>query len=373
MAWFWRWLSGGAAVAALLYALALALSTLELSWRPEPFDTIAATTSEPGWVNEATYLMLNKSRFAEPANRIVITGASTARDPLRPDLIQARLPGWQVANASLSGAEIAEYQDLVDLYYSERARAAGGRTIWVFGMTFMQFRPSPYRNGVENPTAAEAQRAGLYHRGADGRLAASYPPAVEHAIELLRRPQVMVASWPRRIGRTLVFESSIPGIRAIADRFRPHDPVQRWTDYMRDANLDAIVIPPQVRHDLLARRLADAGGDLPSPVEEYGRFASLIRFIQAHGDKVVILELPMPDWHLAGFPRSVALHRAMMARLRQMFGNDRFGYLSMEDYDAGNDYIDSAHPKPFMWPIMSARLADWLRTSGLLSDSQGPR
>src|SRR5689334_10263782 len=127
MAWFWRWLGGGAAVALLLYAVALALSTLELSWRPEPFDTIAATT-------------------AEPANRIVITGASTARDPLRPDLIQARLPGWQVANASLSGAEIAEYQDLVDLYYSERSRAAGGRTIWVFGMTFMQFRPSPYRN-----------------------------------------------------------------------------------------------------------------------------------------------------------------------------------------------------------------------------------
>jgi hypothetical protein len=355
------------AVAIALYALAIPLSTLELSWRPAPFDSIAATTSEPGWVNEASYLMLNKSAFAEPANRVVITGASNARDPLRPDLVQRRLPGWEVANASLSGAEIAEYRDLVDLYYSERDRADGGRTIWVFGITFMQFRPSPYRNGVENPTATEAMRAGLFHRGSDGRLVASYPPVLEHAVETARRPQAMISSWPRRIARNLVFESSIPGVKAIADRFRPNDPVQRWTDYMRDADLDAIVIPPSVRNDLLARRLADAGGDIPSPAAEYVRFANLIRDIQAHGDAVVICDLPMPDWHLAGFPRSEAFHQAMMARLREMFGrNDHFGHLSMQDLDIGNNYIDSAHPKPRLWPIMSARLADWLRNSGLL-------
>src|SRR6185295_14876644 len=143
MAWFWRWLGGGAAAALVLYAGALLLSTLELSWRPVPFDSVAATTSEPGWVNEASYLMLNKSRFADAANRVVITGASNARDPFRPALIQRGLPGWEVANASLSGAEIAEYQDLVDLYYSERDRGDRARTVWVFGMTFMQFRPSP--------------------------------------------------------------------------------------------------------------------------------------------------------------------------------------------------------------------------------------
>src|SRR3989442_2897403 len=149
MRWFWRWLGGGLMAAIALYAVALSLSILELSWRPAPFDTVAATTSEPGWVNEAGYLMLNKSAFAEPANGIVLTGASNARDALRPELIQRRLPGWEVANASPSGAAIAEYQDLVDLYYSERDRANRGRTIWVFGITFMQFRPSPYRNGVE--------------------------------------------------------------------------------------------------------------------------------------------------------------------------------------------------------------------------------
>jgi len=366
MAWFWRWLCGGVAAALALYAVALLLGTQELSWRPAPFDSVAATTSEPGWVNEAVYLMLNKSAFAEPANRVVITGASNARDPFRPALIQRRLPGWEVANASLSGAEIAEYRDLVDLYYSERERGGRARTVWVFGITFMQFRPSPYRNGVENPTAAAAMRAGLFHRGQDGRLAASYPPAVEHVLETALRPQVMVSSWPRRIGRSLVFESSIPGVKAIADRFRPDDPVQRWTDYIRDANLDSIVIPQSVRNDLLARRLADAGGDVPSPAAEYVRFANLIREIQARGDEVVICDLPMPDWHLAGFPRSEAFHEAMIARLRQLFGSDRFGYISMRDLSASENFIDSAHPKPRLWPEMSARLADGLRSLHVL-------
>jgi hypothetical protein len=356
------------AVAIVLYALAIALSMLELSWRPTPFDSIAATTSEPGWVNEANYLMLNKSAFAEPRNRVVIAGASNARDSLRPDLIGRDLPGWEVANASLSGAVVSEYRDLVDIYYSERGRASRARTVWVFGLTYMQFRPSPYPNGVENATATAAMRAGLFRRGSDGRLIASYPPALEHGLETALRPQVMISSWPRRIARTLVFKANIPGVKAIADRFRPDDPVQRWTDYMRDANLDAIVIPQEVRHDLLARRLADAGGDVPSPATEYARFATLIRDIQAHGDAVVICELPMPDWHLAGFPNSETFHQAMMARLRQDFDGDGFGHTSMRDLDDADNYIDSAHPKPRLWPVMSARLADWLRSSRLIAD-----
>ena len=366
MRWFWKWLGGGIAVAAALYALAIALSLLELSWRPDPFDSVAATTSEPGWVNEASYLMLNKSRFAEPANRVIITGASNSRDPFRPALIERRLPGWEVANASLSGAAIAEYQDLADIYYSERGEARdGSRTVWVFAVTFMQFRPSPYRNGAENPTATEALRAGRFERGADGRLRPAYPDQVDDAFETVLRPQVMLSSWPRRIARTLVFESSIPGVRALADRFRPSDPVQRWTDYMRHADLNAIVIPPSVRRDLLARRLADSGGDRPSPATEYARFASLIRSIQARGDTVVICDLPLPDWHVAGFPRSDAFHEAMIARLRQMFG-DSLGYISMRDLTAADNYIDSGHPKPRLWPVMSARLAEGLKASGVL-------
>jgi hypothetical protein len=368
MKWFWKWLGGGLAAAAALYALAVLSSMLELSWRPATFDTVAATTSEPGWVNEANYLMLNKSLFAEPANRVVITGASDARDPFRPDLMERRLPGWEVANASLSGAAIAEYRDLIDLYYNEHDRAGRGRTVWVFAVTFMQFRPSPYRNGVENPTATAAMHAGLFHRGRDGRLVASYPPAVEHALEIALRPQVAASSWPRRIGRALIFESSIPGVKAIADRFRPNDPVQRWTDILRDADLDTLVIPPSVRRDLLARRLADAGGDIPSPAAEYVRFANLVRDIQAHGDAVVVCDLPLPDWHLAGFPRSEAFHETMIARLRQIFGSDRFGYMSMRDLGESDNYIDSAHPKPRLWPVMSARLADWLRSSPLLEE-----
>jgi hypothetical protein len=365
MRWFWKWLGGGLAVAAAVYALAIALSLVELSWRPDPFDSVASTTTEPGWVNEASYLMLNKSAFAEPGDRIVITGASNARDPFRPVLIERRLPGWEVANASLSGAFVAEYRDLVDIYYSERQAGPGSRTVWVFAVNFMHFRPSPYRNGVENPTATEALRAGRFRRGADGRLTPSYPEGVERALETAMRPQAMISSWPRRIARALVFESRIPGVKALADRFRPGDPVQRWTDYMRHADLDAIVIPPSVRRDLLARRLADSGGDRPSPAAEYARFASLIRSIQARGDSVLICDLPLPDWHVARFPRSDAFHQAMIARLRQAFGPS-LGYVSMRDLDASDHYIDSAHPKPRLWPVMSARLAEGLRASGLL-------
>jgi hypothetical protein len=87
---------------------------------------------------------------------------------------------------------------------------------------------------------------------------------------------------------------------------------------------------------------------------------------------VVICDLALPDWHVAGFPRSDAFHQAMIARLRRIFGNDRFGYVSMRDLGAADNFIDSGHPKPRLWPVISSRLADWLRSSRLLEERPAP-
>ena len=366
MASLWRWIGGALLVAGALYLLAIALSGLAIPWRPQPFDTAAATTSHPGWVNEGRYFLLNKHGFAAAGDRVVITGASTARDPFRPALIATRLPGWEVANASLSGAEIEEYRDLVDLYYADRRRGPGGRTIWVFAFSYMQFRPDGVPPGGENPTATEAMRMGLYRRE-NGRLVPRYPAPVERALVAALRPQAVAASLPNRAGRWLVHESGLPGMGALAARLRGDDKVRGWIDELRHRDLDRVSIPPPVRAALLEHRLADVGGDTPSPAAQYARFAALIARIRAEGDAVVLVGLPLPDWHLAAVRRSDAHHQAMLRGVLGRFADDpNVGYLSMRDLGDAENFFDSGHTEPRLWPLMSARLAEWLRAQPML-------
>ncbi|RZJ45145.1 MAG: hypothetical protein EON86_02000, partial [Brevundimonas sp.] len=163
MTHFWKWLVVSVVCALVGYGALILASGLSLPWRPVHFDTQLANTTQRGWVNEARYFVLNKRAFEEPGDRVVVLGASTARDPFRPELMQPRLLGWQVANAALSGAAVSELGDAVDLYYQER-RPGSGRTVFVFALTYLQFVPKSFPQGVDNPLATEAMRGGLYAR-----------------------------------------------------------------------------------------------------------------------------------------------------------------------------------------------------------------
>src|SRR5690606_22896179 len=117
---FWKWLGVSTLWAAVLYGGLIVLSAQQIPWRSPHFDSAAPTTTQPGWGNEARYFMLNKPVFDTLDDRVLILGASNARDPFRPDIMEADLAGWKVANASLSGAGIGEIADAVDLYYLDR-------------------------------------------------------------------------------------------------------------------------------------------------------------------------------------------------------------------------------------------------------------
>jgi hypothetical protein len=365
---FWKWLGVSAGGAAVAYGALIAASGLAIPWRPEHFDTHVVNETERGWVNEARYFVLNKDRFAEPGNRVTILGASNARDPFRPDLMETRLPGWQVANASLSGAAIGEIADAVDLYYLERESGADGRTVFVVCLNYLQFLP---QSGEGNPLTAEALRGGLHERR-DGRLQARYPEPVEHLVEAAFRPQAVAASLPNQFKRAVLANPDLPAIKNVMDRFRGQDPLSRWTEAIGEArDLNRLDVPPDVQAALMAQRRAGLGGDRPIPASEFARLAALIDRIRARGDAIVVLDLPLPDWHRAGLPIAEATYSA---RLRQVLapyaGDPSVGYLSLREYDAASNFFDSAHTKPRMWPVMSVRLADALASMPAVSGAR---
>lgn len=372
MTHFWKWLALSTACAALAYGALVGLTALVLPWNPTQFDTAVVNTTERGWVNEARYFVLNRKAFAESDDDIVIIGASNARDPFRPDIMESEMPGWDVSNASLSGAMIDEVADAVDLYYLAKETGADGRTVFVIALNYLQFVPPNRPEGADNPLATEAMRGGLFERR-EGRLQPNYPSPVERTVEAVFRPQALVASLPRRAFRAVFVNPDLPAVKNLVDRFRGDDPLSRWTETIGEhPDLDALNVPPDVQQALLEQRLAGMGGDEALPPDGFRRLAELIARIRARGDAVVILDLPLPEWHLAGVPLADASYRSGVEAVVSRHPGPGVDFLSLRTFNDPDNFFDSAHAKPRLWPVMSRRLADMLEASPALAEPAGP-
>jgi hypothetical protein len=358
MARLWSWLVPSFAVAMIAYAALIWLSAVEIPFRPTHFDTQAPTTSEPGWDSDVRYFMLNKHRFSEPGDQMIVLGASTARDPFRPGLMQRALLGWKVANASLSGANISQIADEIDLIYREKAEKRSGKTIFVFALTYLQFRPTLYAEGQENPLATEAMRGSLYLRR-QYQLVPRFNAPIEGALLTLFRPQAVAASLPHRAFKALFVNPSFPNIKAFVDRFRDRDPVARWTEFIGEhPDLNSIIVPPEMQTALMQQRLAATKGDTPLPPEEFVTLARTIKAIRSHGDGVVIVDLPLPQWHRRG---AVIGDRSFLAGIEKIRAENRatgeIAFLSLREFDDDGNFFDSGHTKPRLWPVLSEKVA----------------
>jgi hypothetical protein len=366
---FWKWLALSTAFAALAYGALIGLTAFVLPWNPAQFDTAVVNSTERGWVNEARYFVLNRKAFAEADDDIVIIGASNARDPFRPDLMEADLTGWDVSNASLSGAMIDEVADAVDLYYLAKDAGSDGRTVFVIALNYLQFVPPNRPEGADNPLATEAMRGGLFERS-EGRLRPLYPRPVERTVEAVFRPQALVASLPRRAFRAVFVNPDLPAVKNLVDRFRDDDPLSRWTETIGEhPDLDALNVPPDVQQALLEQRLAGMGGDRALPPDGFRSLAELIARIRSRGDAVVILDLPLPEWHLAGVPLADASYRSGVEAVVARHPRDEADFLSLRAFNDPDNFFDSAHAKPRLWPVMSRRLAEMLAASPTLGES----
>jgi hypothetical protein len=168
----------------------------------------------------------------------------------------------------------------------------------------------------------------------------------------------------------------LPAVKNLVDRFRGDDPLSRWTETIGEhPDLDTLDVPADVQRALLEQRLAGMGGDRALPPDGFRRLAELIARIRARGDAVVILDLPLPEWHLAGVPLADASYRSGVEAAMTPYPGPGVEYLSLRAFNDPDNFYDSGHAKPRLWPVMSRRLADMLAASPVLAEpasSAGP-
>lgn len=357
---FWKLAGLTLAFVGLLYGLVV-LAVLAISPAPT-FDTDVTTRQQPLWGNPARYAVFHQSHFATDADRVVILGASNAREGLRPQIIDDTLPGWTVDDLGLSGAtlNVSELEDARQLVRDAQPDTRKGRTIYVLGLTYTVFADDV--PGTDNPVEQEMLRY-QYVRGADGALHPRLPLAASPAISALARPLEFVRALPRVAARSVLtpeLKASVKGL--IGQAPAPGEPVDFGAFIAAQPDLNSVTLTDTMRADLLRERLGAAQGDRPLSDQQFRRLNVLIDRILAEGDAVVIADLPVPEWHLAGLPNRQASYRAQLSGvLARHAGDARVGYLDLSGLNAADDFYDSIHAKPRHRVTLSRRLGAYLQ------------
>lgn len=357
---FWALTGVTALLSGLIYGIAVIIALVVVP--VTDFDTDVTTREQKLWGNPARYAVFNQAHFVEDTDRIVLLGASTVREGLRPGVIDDSLPGWTVDGLGLSGAlmNVREVEDAIQIVQDAQPIARSRRTVYVLGVTYTLFAEDI--PNTDNPTATEMLRH-HYVREPDGDLRTRLPIGASPFVSAVYRPLEFIRAAPRVLAQIVLTPElkirlkSLMGIETV-----PGTAVDFSTFIATQKDLDAVVLPDAMRTDLLRQRIEAVGGDRPLSDQQFRTLDALIRVITERGDAIVIVDLPLPDWHTSGLPIRQASYRdRLSAALADHADNPRVGYLDLSGLNAGEAFYDSAHAKPRTRLVWSREVGFYLR------------
>src|SRR5258707_9085511 len=85
-----------------------------------------------------------------------------------------------------------------------------------------------------------------------------------------------------------------------------------------------------------------------------------IRALLYSGEKVVLVDLPIPAWHREASPYQPSYRRAPTDLLLEVGDRPHFSSLNIDDLDNDLDYSDEGHTKLHLADVWSTRLASKL-------------
>ena len=338
----------------LVSALGLYLSMLVLTLvvfpnrngNNEPIDTARAPSTL--YVTEPKYVVMSRASLAKDRPRVIFVGASNTVVGFKQPQVAAALPGIEVDNLGVGGANITEISQVVDLVEEAETDASRRNTTFVIAVWYGEFAQdevkwrTPDRVAGDTDINIEQYRYGFYHRTDVGP-----------------KPLLPISDLPFEIGLIRPYLVLDEVSRAVTAQLRAslfHVPAAR-TDQERDA---IAVGEPERERDLLywqdQMRVKSELSD-----EQFSVLKATIGRILASGGRVVLVDLPIPRWHSSRSPfyRSYLQRRDVLLKALQDRPGFRFVDMGAQDNDL--DFSDEVHPKPSIAPRWASTIADALR------------
>ncbi len=311
----------------LIYVVLLGVS---LVLEPLPVDDgrLDSARSEQSFLKvEPAYVAFRSRLVAGHDPAILLIGPSNVRVGLRPELLAPLVPGTQVHNLAVGGANIDGMEAAIDLVYAHRrpgAERAG--LVFVLGLWYGEFLHHE-SNPTATPLARQMMRFGLFRREAGGGVGLGVPPALFDVAVHAARPLFMVQNLLGAQGWLM-----------------------RWLRPERAA-------AAQVTTG--AAILGDPR-DFPLPTAQFERLVQLAEKVEHGGGRLVLADLPQRRDFTRNSPLWGRYQEVKTPWFAQAVAHGA-KVVDLSDLDDEADFGDATHPRPEAAPKWARRLADGLR------------
>ncbi|MET4481510.1 hypothetical protein [Bradyrhizobium sp. F1.13.3] len=296
------------------------------------------------------YVFLGRSVLNSAGEKAILVGASNTGVGFIQRSIQSKLPCAMVSNLAVGGANISEMKQVVDLVHEVQRVADRPSNTFVIGVWFGMFVDSdvkysdPDRNRGETDIDLERYRYGFYRRAPEGPVAL-LPANWLDAGVLVIRPILVIEKIAREVRTSISLlltgrksaqrDEAEREIAAMSERDKKKA-LDYWTEAM--GKKDEISLGQ-------AKLLSDS-----------------IEALLRSGERVVLIDLPIPAWHRDASPFQRSYEKAFTDISRQFDGQPNFVSMSMSDLSNEQDYSDEVHAKRHLANIWSDRLANVLNS-----------
>jgi hypothetical protein len=340
----------------VLYGVLVVISLL-LVPRADPGQRLdAARAPSSLFLTEPKYVFLARSRLNTSADKVILMGASNTLAGFKQAQVQALLPALEVHNLAVGGSNMTQIAQVVDLVREVQTPEARRHDIYVFGLWYGLFAAdkarwhTPDRHPGDTDIDIERYRYGFCRRTDTGAVPV-LPPQYLQAGVLLIHPYLVLDRTARDLTTSL---------RAfMAGKPPPTTDEQRNAVVLNDA---------QKRKYLAFWReytgLAETLGDAP-----FQALDRMVDSILAEGGRVVLVDLPIPEWHAQGSVLAADYRRHMDKLLPELKSRAGVSVLKMDDSGAGDDFSDEVHPKPRVTERWARRLAGELNADWRLASA----
>ncbi|WP_267361256.1 MULTISPECIES: hypothetical protein [unclassified Methylobacterium] len=284
----------------------------------------------------------------------MILGASNADIELRPPVMMDKMPCAVVDNLSIGNENITELRQTALIALKNRQLVPGHRDIYVLGIWFGLFGDSKDRwNSADRPNAEtdldlEFQRYGVYTK--QGELYRPWGGAsFEPLLSVLVSPFAMVEKISRAASlRARSFFFVRPDVRSEGER-----EAASFSDEQKAAAV-------RYWHQQLGFK-----DQLSST--QFALLEKTIADITQDGDKVVIVDLPIPDWWASAVPM-YREYKDKISEMKQRFvGNDAVKFIEVNGYPSQASFSDEVHAKPSVAKAIGETIATYLNRIGCTS------
>ena len=299
--------------------------------------------------------------LASQRRKIVLLGSSNAREGIRPVHLAKHLPDHDIHNLSIGATNLTQVEEVVDHVLTILPPEGSEQTTFVLGIWYGLFVSDQVRwKGGLTDLDREFLRYGLYMDNGGGTMVPVYRGCLADLSQFLLKPFIFLSTQTRRLKEFVV--SWIRPLKSAIQRAlgRSVGEVRRVTGDARDT----AVITHEMREKYMEFYRKYLGPIELYTDEQFRILAEIARKVSARGANFMVVDLPLPSWHIGVTPFMKRYKDMRSEHLDPLRKDPRVSYIDLKRDFPDTFFYDETHPRPRLTSAWSQALADGLAGTG---------